>query len=75
MAGAPHFSNMDFKSRFWQVKMVLKYQHYTAFTVGNLGFYKFTHPLWALQCAGNFSAPYAEYLERVELDLLCHLFG
>ena len=33
---------MDFKSRFWQVKMVPESQQYTAFTVGNLGFYKFT---------------------------------
>ena len=43
MAGTVHFSTMDFKSRFWQVKMVPKSQQYTAFTMGNLGFYKFTH--------------------------------
>ena len=43
MVGAVHFSTMDFKSRFWQVRMVPKSQQYTAFTVGNLGFYKFTH--------------------------------
>ena len=43
MAGAAHFSTMDFKSRFWQVKMALESQQYTAFTVGNLGFYEFTH--------------------------------
>ena len=42
MAGAAHFSTMDFKSGFWQVKMVPESQQYTAFTVGNLGFYKFT---------------------------------
>ena len=43
MAGTAHFSTMDFKSGFWQVKMVPESQQYTAFTVGNLGFYNFTH--------------------------------
>ena len=43
MAGSAHFSSMDFKSGFWQIKMVLESQQYTAFTVGNLGFYEFTH--------------------------------
>ena len=42
MAGAAHFSTMDFKSGFWQVKMVPESQQYTAFMVGNLGFYQFT---------------------------------
>ena len=42
MAGAAHFSTMDFKSGFWQVCMAPESQQYTAFTVGNLGFYEFT---------------------------------
>ena len=42
MAGAAHFSMMDFKSGFWQVKMVPGSQQYTTFTVGNLGFYELT---------------------------------
>ena len=42
MAGLAHFSSMDFKSGFWQIKMAPGLQQYTAFTVGNLGFYKFT---------------------------------
>ena len=42
MVGAVHFSMMDFKSRFWQVKMAPESQQYTAFTMGNLGFYEFT---------------------------------
>ena len=41
MAGATHFSSMDFKSGFWQVKMAPGSQPYMAFTVGNLGFYEF----------------------------------
>ena len=43
MAGSAHFSSMDFKLGFWQIKMALCLQKYTAFTVGNLGFYEFTH--------------------------------
>ena len=42
IAGAAHFSTMDFKSGFWQVCMAPESQQYTAFTVGNLGFYEFT---------------------------------
>ena len=42
MARAAHFSTMDFKSGFWHVHMALESQQYTAFTVGNLGFYEFT---------------------------------
>ena len=42
MVGLAHFLSMDFKSGFWQIKMALESQQYTAFTVGNLGFYKFT---------------------------------
>ena len=42
MAGATHFSIMAFKSGFWQVKMAPGSQQYTTFTMGNLGFNKFT---------------------------------
>ena len=42
MSGAVHFSTMDFKSGFWQVKMAPESQQYTTFTVSNLGFYEFT---------------------------------
>ena len=40
--GPAHFSTMDFKSGFWQVRMAPESQQYTAFTVGNLGFYEST---------------------------------
>ena len=43
MAGSAHFSSMDFKLGFWQIKMAPGSQQYMAFTVGNLGFYEFTH--------------------------------
>ena len=48
MVGSAHFSLMDFKLGFWQIKMALGSQQYTAFTVGNLGFYEFTRMLFGL---------------------------
>ena len=42
MVGAAHFSSMDFKSGFWQIKMAPESKQYTVFTVGNLRFYEFT---------------------------------
>ena len=42
-----HFLSIDFKSGFWQIKMAPELQQYTAFMVGNLGFYEFTQmPFW-----------------------------
>ena len=48
IVGTTHFSAMDYKSGFWQVKMVLESQQYTAFTMHNLGFYEFTHMSFVL---------------------------
>ena len=48
MVGSAHFSSMDFKSGFWQIKTVPGSQQYTAFMVGNLGFYEFTCMLFGL---------------------------
>ena len=41
MVGARHFSCMDLKSGFWQVKMDEESRQYTAFTVGSMGIYEF----------------------------------
>ena len=72
MASATHFSSMDFKSGFWQMKMVPGSQPYTAFTVGNLGFYEFTRMPFGL-C--NMPATFQRLMQntRIELDLLRHL--
>ena len=40
LKGMSHFSCLDLKSGFWQIPMALGSRQYTAFTVGNLGFYE-----------------------------------
>ena len=40
LAGAAHFSSLDLKSGFWQIRMAEDSKQYTAFTVGNMGFYE-----------------------------------
>ena len=43
MVGTRHFSCMDLKSGFWQVKMAEESRQYTTFTVGSMGVYEFLH--------------------------------
>ena len=38
LVGTGHFSCLDLKSGFWQIKMEERSKQYTTFTVGNLGF-------------------------------------
>ena len=40
LVGAGHFSCLDLKSGFWQVKMDRSLKQYTPFTFGNLGFFE-----------------------------------
>ena len=40
IVGTGHFSCLDLKSRFWQIKMDEVSEQYTTFTVGNLGFFE-----------------------------------
>ena len=72
MVGSAHFSSMDFKSGFWQIKMAPGLQQYTAFMVGNLGFYEFTCMPFRL-C--DVPASHAENLGGAEPHILCDLPG
>ena len=43
MVSASHFSCPDLKFRLWQIKMDKSSKQYTAFTIGNLGFFECNH--------------------------------
>ena len=43
LVGAGHFSCLDLKLGFWQIKIEEASKQYTAFTVGNLGVFKCNH--------------------------------
>ena len=70
MEGLAHFLSMGFKSGFWQIKMDLGSQQYTAFTVGNFGFYEFTRMPFGL-C--NAPAMFQHLMQNTlgELNLTC----
>ena len=40
LVGTGHFSCLDLKSGFWQIKMDEVSKQYTTFTIGNLGFFE-----------------------------------
>ena len=78
MVGAQHFSCMDLKSGFWQVKMDEESRQYTAFTVGSMGIYEFLRMPYGLcnapamfqrlmqNCLGELNLTYALiYLDDV----------
>ena len=54
-------SCLDLKSGFWQIRMDKASKQYTAFTVGNLGFFKCNRmPFGTLQCTSHLPMAYAE---------------
>ena len=40
LVGAGHFSCLNLKSGFWQIKIKEALKQYATFTIGNLGFFK-----------------------------------
>ena len=78
MVGTRHFSCMDLKSGFWQVRMDEESRQYTAFTVGSMGVYEFLRMPYGLcnapatfqclmqNCLGELNLTYALiYLDDV----------
>ena len=61
LVSAGHFCCLDLKSRFWQIKMEEASKQYTAFTVGNLGFFKCNPmPFGLCNALATFQQTYAE---------------
>ena len=48
LVGAGYFSHLDLKMGFWQIAMDETLKQYTAFTIGNLGFFECKHMLFML---------------------------
>ena len=82
LVSAGHFSCLDLKSGFWQIKMDESSKQYTAFTIGNLGFFECDHmPFglcnapatfqWLMQnCLGALNLIYCLiYLETIAIFL------
>ena len=73
MVGARHFSCMDLKSGFWQVKMAEEPRQYTTFMVGNMGMYEFLRMPYRLS---NAPAMFQHLMQNClgELNLTYALF-
>ena len=71
LVGAGHFSCLDLKSGFWQIKMEEASKQYTTFTVGNLGFFECNcMPFGLCNMPVTFQWPYAKLPGWVEPHLL-----
>ena len=72
LVGAEHFSCLDLKLGFWQIKMEEASKQYTAFTVGNLGFFECNHMPFGL-C--NVLAMFQRLMQNClgKLNLICCL--
>ena len=74
VVGASHFLCLDLKSGFWQIKMDKSSKQYTAFTVGNLGFFKCDHmPFGLCNVPATISAANVKLPWGTEPDVLPHL--
>ena len=69
-----HFSCLDLTSGFWQIKMGEASKQYTAFTVGNLGFFKCNHiPIELCNAPAMFQRVMQNNLGEVKPHLLPYL--
>ena len=68
LVDAGHFSCLDLKSGFWQIKMEEVSKQYTAFTVGNLGFFECDHmPFGLCNALATFQWLMQNYLGELNL--------
>ena len=66
LVGAGHFSCLDLKSGFWQIKMDMLSKQYTVFTVGNLGFFEYDQmPFVLCNALGTFQQLMQNYLREL----------
>ena len=68
LVGAGYFSCLDLKAGFWQITMDEALKQYTAFTVGNLGFFKCEHmPFGLCNAPVTFQRLTQNYLGKLNL--------
>ena len=71
-----HFSCLDLKSGFWQIRMDEATKQYTAFTVGNLGFFECDRmPFGLCNVPATFQWLMQNCMGEFEFHLLFNLFG
>ena len=74
LVGSSCFWCLDLKSGFWQIKMDESSKQYTAFTIGNLGFFKCDcMPFGLCNAPSHFLVVDAKLPRRAESDILPHL--
>ena len=71
LVGAGHFSCLDLKLGFWQIKMKEAFKQYTVFTVGNLGFFECNRmPFWLCSAPATFQRLMQNCLSELNLIYL-----
>ena len=74
LVDAGHFSCLDLKSRFWQMKKNELLKQYTRFTVGNLDLFECDHmPCGPCSMPATFQRLMQNCLGELNLTLLPHL--
>ena len=66
LVSAGHFSCLDLKSGFWQIKMDEPLKQYTAFSVGNLVFFECDHMPFG---PGNMPATFQRLMQNCLREL------
>ena len=75
LVGAGYLSCLDLKLRFWQINMEEALKQYTAFTVGNLGFFECNHmPFWLCNVSATFHQLMQNCLSKLNL-IYCFIYS